>query len=474
MTKRENPGERLHAGHRGRMRAKLLNYGTRVFETYELMEMLLYTPIRYRDTNPPAKRIFKQYKSLDEVFEAGVGGLSSIEGIGEKTAEFVFNVGRGRSLLEYQFSEVTRPRCDRFDKTGEMLVDYFKEKKTNEVVMLLLDNKLSVIDMSCIFELDYESAGVRPKEFISRAIKTRASVAIIAHNHPFGPACPSRGDIETNRMIASALEGAGVYLVESYVVCGDEYVGLIHNRNHLFSQRPDVLEFLRKRGVLSSYVTLSDEPESADIAYSNLELTQYLSDVLTPSVGDDRARKLALSLLSRYGSIPNVFSVEVQELTELAGLTESDAVLLKIVAALISRSITERTVFGSCMSEADVMSYFKGLFLGKSVECVYALMFDKEGRSIACEFVCDGTVNTASVSARRLIELAAKHQTHTLVLAHNHPSGVAKASDDDMTMTAFLSDALNMAGLRLDEHYVIAGNECEIIRMNTEAPTKGE
>ena len=78
MSEKSVTNEHLHDGHRARMRAKLSNHGERVFETYELFEMLLYTPIRYRDTNPVAKRLFKKYKTLDRIFRATEDELMSL------------------------------------------------------------------------------------------------------------------------------------------------------------------------------------------------------------------------------------------------------------------------------------------------------------------------------------------------------------------------------------------------------------
>ena len=59
---RDLPDEKLHAGHRARMRRKFLSYGPRIFDTYELLEMLLYYAIPYKDTNPIAKRLLMEFE----------------------------------------------------------------------------------------------------------------------------------------------------------------------------------------------------------------------------------------------------------------------------------------------------------------------------------------------------------------------------------------------------------------------------
>jgi DNA repair protein RadC len=86
-----------------------------------------------------------------------------------------------------------------------------------------------------ICDADYDSAAVKADLFISEALRTNASVAVIAHNHPFGPLFPTPGDKETNRMIFDALESAGIALVEHYVVSGDRFVGMMHKLVTAFS-----------------------------------------------------------------------------------------------------------------------------------------------------------------------------------------------------------------------------------------------
>ena len=67
---RDLPDEKLHVGHRARMRRKFLSYGSRIFDTYELLEMLLYHAIPYKDTNPVAKRLLMEFGSLEGVLTA--------------------------------------------------------------------------------------------------------------------------------------------------------------------------------------------------------------------------------------------------------------------------------------------------------------------------------------------------------------------------------------------------------------------
>ena len=110
-----------------------------------------------------------------------------------------------------------------------------------------------------------------------------------------------------------------------------------------------------------------------------------------------------------------------------------------------------------------MMEYFKALYLGYSVETVYAVLLDKKDRYIATELISEGTVNTANVLPRRILEAAVMHKSNTVIISHNHPLGVPEPSNDDFVMTEAIFTALDNASVRLRAHYVIAGTDCDII-----------
>ena len=106
--------DRIHEGHRKRMRSKVLAHGKQIFDTYELLEMLLYTVVPYKDTNPISKRLLAAFDNLDGVFFANREDLIKVNGIGERAADFLKLVGklseiigrvRGSSFFRLHFNE---------------------------------------------------------------------------------------------------------------------------------------------------------------------------------------------------------------------------------------------------------------------------------------------------------------------------------------------------------------------------------
>ena len=463
MTVREKSGEKLHLGHRERMRNKLLKHGASVFETYELLEMLLFEVIRHRDTNPQAKRLFQQRETLNGILSASWQELLKSDGIGEKTAKYITSVGNASRLLNLKYGAKRSEAYDSFDKAGRLAAEHFKDCHNYRVSYFLFDNSMSLISVHDIADCDYESAAIKPKIFIDLAMSEGASVAIIAHNHPYGPLGYTDGDRQTHRLIYTALNGVDVLCLEHYVVSGDRYVGMTDNSPHSFLQRPEFISFVERRGrTVSSPLCIGESTGARE--YDNGELLEYISSVALCSLPREEAVKISLKLLARCEELTKIFSLKVEELTENFGLPLNSAVHLKVIAALLSRRITDSFVCGGKYTEEELESYFKALYIGCSVETVYAVLLDDKGRFSACELIGDGTVNTASVAPRRFLEAAIKHKCKTVVVSHNHPLGIAKPSVDDYAMTNTLAYALDNAGVELRAHYVVAGVDCEVIK----------
>ncbi len=240
----------IHSGHRMRMRKKFADYGRDIFNTYELLEMLLYHSIPLKNTNPIARRLIAEFSDIEGVFTASKEELMSVEGVGERTADMIKAVGKIRIDREgFNLKKVPAYNFKDYNETGSFFVSYFDGRRDYETVMLLLDNKMSYIDFVSMADADYEMGAIKPKNFIDTAIRARASVCVIAHNHPYGPLYPTSGDVETNNMIRSALSGAGVILVEHYVVSGDGYLGFMNHLETAFYQKANLERFRKSEDI---------------------------------------------------------------------------------------------------------------------------------------------------------------------------------------------------------------------------------
>lgn len=186
-------------------------------------------------------------------------------------------------------------------------------------------------------------------------------------------------------------------------------------------------------------------------------------EVLTYSVGAEKAHEITERLLRRYGSFSTAFSASLDELCLVGDMSRNTALLIKLIAYLHSRAVTNRFTFGMEHSELEIREYIGALFLGSSVESVYVLLLDDNGRVIHTEHISDGTVNASDVVPRKILESARRRNSNKIILAHNHPKGSAVASKDDIMTTGRLFNLFASVGVRLVAHYIVADGEVGVI-----------
>ena len=237
----------IHKGHRGRMRDKFIEHGERVFNTYELVEMMLYSVIPCVNTNPQAKLLMEEFGSIEGVFSATDEEIRRVKGIGNKTVGMLRAAADFADVISRGMESGTQVKYEDYNELGDMISEKMKNVKENRVMMLLFNNEMGLIGEEIISETDYGSAAVRSEKFVSSALKHHASIAVIAHNHPFGPLFPTNSDVVTNALVESALLGSGIFLLEHYIVSGESYVGFMNNLGAAFRQSLNVKRFLESK-----------------------------------------------------------------------------------------------------------------------------------------------------------------------------------------------------------------------------------
>ena len=202
------------------MREKLLRVGEEAFHTYELLEMMLYYVVPYKDTNPISQRLFMRFGSLEGIFSASEKELSEVEGVGKATARYI------TELSEFCKSLIIEEREDGGSFTKDMLSEYAVEliAKANEpsVFVLFFDGKMRLLGKECILASDLGSAAVKPSELVKKAVLCNAVGAVTVHSHPYGPLFMSEGDRLSGSLIGEAFSEVGVTLLLHVIVSGSK------------------------------------------------------------------------------------------------------------------------------------------------------------------------------------------------------------------------------------------------------------
>ena len=186
-------------------------------------------------------------------------------------------------------------------------------------------------------------------------------------------------------------------------------------------------------------------------------MQKILENLLSPI--DKNARKTALKLTQKFGDIYNLaIATDDAILTEIDGKT-STLVYIRLAIILAARRIVDGFKLGKRHTREEISEYFKALFINCSIETLYVMATDKDGKVIAVDYAGEGTVSLSGLLPRKLLDIATRRGAKGIIIAHNHPRGYAEPSDDDIRSTAHLRDVLSSVGVMLIDHYIIAGPE---------------
>lgn len=440
------PESQIHLGHRERMRRKLVAYGSEIFDTYELLEMLLYYVIPVRDTNPVAKRLLSAFGGLDGVLSASTEELMAIDGIGAATASYLVTIGALPAILPV--SSPTSSALADYDQIGECLVNYYRDRRDYVVSMLLIDNAMRPIRIVDVYDCDYGKGTVQCKPFLDLAVSLGACSVVLFHNHPYGPLHPTHSDLLTHKILVEGFKRSGIILLDHYIISGSGYVRI----GKMVTEANGVDRLLDEFGI----VCIKNDvlPKIKD-NYDPIKTgKEYLECVLGYSIRSAEKRAaLASTIMEQYHSVDGALSRDVEELSEICG---DAAIALKLIAYVTSRRYMDKYTAGTRLDKW-ITDYFKWQYFGISVEMVSLALFDKNKKLISVRKMSEGTVNTSEIIPRRAIEIASKARASYAIMAHNHPSGTCDASASDIQATGVIMRALESAGVKLLDHYVVAG-----------------
>lgn len=183
---------------------------------------------------------------------------------------------------------------------------------------------------------------------------------------------------------------------------------------------------------------------------------QLLEMYLFPALPRRDTNEIAHRLIERFGSLEEVFLADYRDLVLVEGISDKTATMITLTAALISRMAKERYHPPKKYDHfEDIVRYLRSMYTGITVEHVYLLLFDNGMKMLGCELLDRGTVNQANINARKIIEHAIKRNASSVLLAHNHPGGVAIPSAEDIATTNFLYNTLLPMGVTLIDHVIV-------------------
>ena len=194
-------------------------------------------------------------------------------------------------------------------------------------------------------------------------------------------------------------------------------------------------------------------------ALSDAEL---LAIFLRTGVSGLNAVELARYLLNEFGSLRQLLNATEQEFCRAKGLGKAKYTLLKATLEMANRYFAEPLnridVFEST---AQTRTYLLAKLRDKAHEEFVMLCLDAQHRLISYRSLFSGTINAANVYPREIVKQALADQAVAVILAHNHPSGVAEPSQADRRITEKIQQAMALMDIRVLDHIVV-GDGCTI------------
>lgn len=187
---------------------------------------------------------------------------------------------------------------------------------------------------------------------------------------------------------------------------------------------------------------------------------EVLELLLFYSIPQRDTNQIAHALMDQFGTLSRVFSAPAELLTQVDGVGETTAVLLRLIPLAVQRARLQEAEQERALNSVDsIGAYLLELFSQERSETAYQLCLDAKGKLLACKRLGKGSASMVNLDTRKLVENALLTSASSVVLAHNHPSGVALPSEDDQATTRRAKAALEAVGVRLVDHIIVADND---------------
>ena len=188
---------------------------------------------------------------------------------------------------------------------------------------------------------------------------------------------------------------------------------------------------------------------------------ELLAVILGRGVRGVSALALGRGLLTRFGGLRGVFNASLGELQAEHGMGPGKAAALLATRECCCRYLQERLTPGQAIrSPADSRDYLIARLRDRPHEVFCCLFLDNRHRVLAFDELFQGTIDNTTVYPREVVRQALRRNAAAVILAHNHPSGVAEPSEADQLITRRIRGALELIDVRLLDHFVVGDGNC--------------
>ena len=195
---------------------------------------------------------------------------------------------------------------------------------------------------------------------------------------------------------------------------------------------------------------------------ASLEETHYrtlLQEALSFVLPERQAERFTAMLLERFGSFAGVFLAPEEELAALLGEKRAPR-YLRLTTELARAYLEDSSRDLKHVYDTDsAVELFRPKLLGRTTEAVCLMLLDGQARLLYNDILSEGSISAVPVYIRRLLQLCIRYDAQHVLLAHNHPSGIATPSQEDIFITHYIRDALQPLGITLYDHVIMTDDD---------------
>ena len=189
-------------------------------------------------------------------------------------------------------------------------------------------------------------------------------------------------------------------------------------------------------------------------ALSDAELVAVLLDNGRAGLA---AIDLSRALLERFGRLSGLMEASSSDVARVRGVGEAKAARVVAAREVARRVLAEQMqARDSLASPSAVRSFLRLRLQHLGHEVFWVVFLDAQNRVIAAEELFRGTLTQTSVYPREVVKRALAHNAAGVILAHNHPSGVAEPSIQDQALTRALAESLALVDVKVLDHFIVA------------------
>ncbi len=178
---------------------------------------------------------------------------------------------------------------------------------------------------------------------------------------------------------------------------------------------------------------------------------------------------IAHSLLNKFGSIPGIMEAPISSLKIVEGIGENVACFIKLILTMVRVYIERKeTVQGVKHTRENLTDRLSRKFLGRQEEMIAIILLDAKCKILYEGLVSKGTFNRVELHVRKIVELIVMFDAAAILIGHNHPSGIATPSQEDIVTTKKLENLFRTMNIELIDHIIVSDGdyvslrECEI------------